>query len=620
MNSSKIQKMIKLATQCQQNYYEYLPDWLQYNYNEEKYIMENIQFALCGPPVNAEGNELVNKKDIDKKTHESVTAVYKQIIEYGREDNNNPIYVGIIYNVIFPDKLKSNNNESTEMIDEIWAVPVFKIKRKMNTIWYIDNSGRIYQSWNDYLSNNTLPKTVMIVPKNGFYQHDPHYKITKQSSVVWTEMLQSPACSVKTKFLNVIDTATSALSLTTAATLGVTALVTPVGPVLAGAGLITCGVNGLWTIGRSSQQLVDRHLHKESISPINKNALPAWLGLTGTALALGANSGAMFVSKAIEKGNHISNVTKVVYNSVVISNLTVNGIGIAYQGYSLIDKYREKKEVDLFDVMMFSSHVLFFSNTVINSKLSGELIGSSNGTILERCKNALRFKRFREEFNKMMGSSESNDIICPVVTVTNIVDFRNIFKDLIIFKNGKIVVGGVELVDPIQLAEHLLKVGKIGLDLVQSNPRVYQKTLLELKNLLSRLLNNFYSDEQTTSTQPTPNAKSNNVDSFNDILADVKTVNNPTNTLKRVFNIALVVLRYCNDPKMFLCDAVHFVWEYCKANLTGFRINACSTLRTNVSNNALAEIVEFIFDVIDVLSYELYLAFYSYVSNKEICM
>lgn len=35
---------------------------------------------------------------------------------------------------------------------------------------YIDENARVYQDWDSYLVDNTLPKCVIIVPENGEYQ------------------------------------------------------------------------------------------------------------------------------------------------------------------------------------------------------------------------------------------------------------------------------------------------------------------------------------------------------------------------------------------------------------------------------------------------------------------
>lgn len=35
---------------------------------------------------------------------------------------------------------------------------------------YIDHDARVYQNWKSYLTENKLPKGVLVVPKNGEYR------------------------------------------------------------------------------------------------------------------------------------------------------------------------------------------------------------------------------------------------------------------------------------------------------------------------------------------------------------------------------------------------------------------------------------------------------------------
>lgn len=249
--------MTKLATKYQQNFYELLPDWFQYSPDEYQYIKQNIGFGLFGPsqtdenkqgsasqencPVNInDGTDIFSRVVYDKQSCKIIDRIYKKIIEYGTEDKSSPIHVGIIYNVTLNHTVvKKSQRNATNSCDnesnEVYPIALFKIMR-LNSTWYIDNDGRIYKSWEDYLNNNKLPKCTMVVPKDGVYQCNPYYKITEQSSTVWIEVKDSPACAVKNKILNVCDNVSNVVAVGTFVGLGVTSLVTPVLPVLAAAG------------------------------------------------------------------------------------------------------------------------------------------------------------------------------------------------------------------------------------------------------------------------------------------------------------------------------------------------------------------------------------------------
>ena len=124
------------------------------------------------------------------------------------------------------------------MVKFLQPVPIFRVLKnviknqdgkrvtKKLVIYYIDDLGRVYKSWNDYLGNNVLPECIMVVPKNGEYQGDDKKQWTEKMSYVWTEVYESPAC--KTNAINTIDSINTLVSLGCAG-VGVAAVFNPVG-------------------------------------------------------------------------------------------------------------------------------------------------------------------------------------------------------------------------------------------------------------------------------------------------------------------------------------------------------------------------------------------------------
>ncbi|CAK9816870.1 hypothetical protein ANTQUA_LOCUS9139, partial [Anthophora quadrimaculata] len=507
----EMRDLIKLATECQQFYYELLPDWFQYSVENYELMRHKIGYALFGPPnidKDAQTSTTFNSFTLEsnwqndtvnviynKDMCKAINAIYVQIIEHGKRHASNSIYLGIIFNVILlhKDSKKQTNlsKESSKEAIPVCAIPVFKIKKDNFDVWYIDSEARVYTSWTDYIKNNTLPKCTMVLPKGGFYQCDPSYKVTKYVSTVWVESMDSPACSVKNKVLQGVDIAANVVSVCAGVGLGIASLMTPVTPVFIVAGAVYTGISGSWIVGRNSQKLVDLAAHKQSINLSNKNALSAWLGISSSILAFGTSGGTILLSKAITSGNTLTTAAKLAYNSVLLSNLTVNGIGIVFQGYCLIDKYQRQKEIDMLDVIVFTSHVLFFSNTLMNVRLAGELIQTSRGTILERIKNTLRLNRFNEQFNKIQVFSntgvqnKSEGIVHKVQKVTNAKDF---FRRLpsIGWNNGNIVINNKIFIDPVIFTGQLLSIGVGSYNILQ--PLTLSDTennvIIQLKNSL----------------------------------------------------------------------------------------------------------------------------------------
>jgi len=234
--------MKNLAIEQQQCFYELLPEYIEYQFNEHKFLRQNIGHAIYGLPeywlcdlwtsnkkskdISDTDADIADIIEYDEKAKNVIDIIYNKICEYTIGTNNTqPIYFGIIYNIIFPPKMNINKETKTakkESVKEeeekeptISSIPIFTIRRniekksdtpknsKENTkienkadyeIWYIDTCGRVYKSWLDYVENNNLPKCTMILPKDGFYQADVFYPITEDYSTVWLEITESPAC------------------------------------------------------------------------------------------------------------------------------------------------------------------------------------------------------------------------------------------------------------------------------------------------------------------------------------------------------------------------------------------------------------------------------------------
>ncbi|XP_029043468.2 uncharacterized protein LOC114876308 [Osmia bicornis bicornis] len=650
MACNDIQKMevINLATKYQQSYYELLPNWFEYDSTNYEYIRHQVGYALFGhsqiinqgngtsPQVPTGSNDDTFGGIVyDKKSCKVIDKIYQQIIQYGRKDKNSPIYTGIIYNIIMihqkPQKEIKETDEKKE-IRNMHSLPVFKIQNDKDNVWYIDNEGRIYKNWKDYLTNNTLPKCTMILPKDGIYQCDPNCKVSEYSSTVWIETLDSPACATKRSVLSALDIAANTISLSAGIGLGVATFVTPAGPALITAGLIVNGISGTWNIARSSQKLIDFSKHKQSINPISRNAFPAWLGMSSSVLAIGTSGGAMLLSRAARtaaQGKSISTAVKLAHDSMVVSSLTVHGVGIAYDGYCLIDKYQEEKKIDLADITIFVSHVLFFSNTVINAKLANQMIRTWKGTIFEKFKNILRINRLKEECNKIVRmknpnvQKKSEGIIYGLRKVISSEEFLNSLSrtswspnSYIHYQNDKIVLNNMKLLDPMVFIGHVLTIGSVGLNLIQSgileDIQGTDEVFMKLKRVLGRLLNRFYPDKVTSE-------QSLDVNNFDELLTEMKHVTNAKDILIKIFKISTIVISRCNSPDQFFNEMIYFLWSYCKVTLKEHISETGCKIKNNGSwvCNLLHNIVTCMHDYIDTLGDDLFAAFYTYILNRE---
>ncbi|XP_014613408.1 PREDICTED: uncharacterized protein LOC106791912, partial [Polistes canadensis] len=437
-------EMVSYAIEIQQQYYELLSDWTKYEMQDYDILKQNIGYALFGPPTepcqvdNMENNTidsssvvsyvLKNAEELTKVNEgihykkdamRLISLIFDQIIEYGKQSDES-IFCGIIYNIIFnvPKEKREVSNQENADIDtekimkEIQAVPIFKIKNYCTTsstenIEYIDNNGRVYKDWINYKTNNTLPACVMVLPNEGFYQPNPEFSITEICSTVWVEVCFSPASSLSAQLVSGADTASTILNV---GGLGIAlaSLVTPIGPVVALAGIATTGVSSAWTFGRSIYQLYDRSSHRESVSLSNRNALSAWLGIAGCTMGIAMSGGSIFLSRAAQAGRDIGLVARTAYNTTVICNMSINLVGLGYNGFNIVEKYQNENRIDWSDVFFFTTHAMFFGNTILGMQFAHDVINTSQGNVMRDYEATLRSKRHRKAYNRIKRNATSD--------------------------------------------------------------------------------------------------------------------------------------------------------------------------------------------------------------------
>ncbi|XP_012147291.2 uncharacterized protein LOC100877667 [Megachile rotundata] len=441
--ASQMPLWLKCAKLQQQEYYELLPEYTKYEKREYKYLKQNIGFALFGPPSeitgdkdlvddSAETDDILNKLRYKPMLQTVIDKIFDQVRKNGEGAvEKECIYFGIIFNITFSTKNNSTENISPSAIEnevddneklkiDIQSTPIFKIKRiivnkdsktyKNKSCaceeWYIDAWARLYTSWAYYKETNVLHPCTMVIPKDGFYQPDPLCEMTEEYSTVWLEVLESPANSTAATVVNYADKAATVVGAASLA-LGVAAMFTPAAPLVVGA-VVTSTVSGVWSTGRAVQNLADRSKHNQSISITEREALGPWLSIAGGVLGATAARGNMMFVKAIQNGSHINSFMKFAYNTVLVSNLGVNGCGVAYNAYCMYEKYQQGDEITMYDLLSFGTHVLFFSSAVMKFQFAGDLIESTQGKILDEYRASLRSKRLRTAFNRAKRNAAAN--------------------------------------------------------------------------------------------------------------------------------------------------------------------------------------------------------------------
>ncbi|XP_071870189.1 uncharacterized protein [Bombus fervidus] len=663
-------KMLKIAKEQQQEYYELLAEWTLYVEDNYKYLRQNIGFAIYGPASEDKtadvvlygDNKITNNYDLfetffySKKAKSTIDIIYDKILQFGEENikagteeksNTKGVYFGVIFNVVLRPKNNSVNvptskeesnskGESTSKGDStskegstskeeneinICLTPIFKIKYsqcKKQQIWYIDMNGRVYKDWTDYKENNTLPPCTMVLPKDGFYQPDTTYEITEEYSTVWLEIIDSPACNSIKTFLNAADTASSVIGVVGIG-LGVASLFTPLGPVVLGATACS-GVTGVWTVSRSVQNLVDRNSHEETINPLmDRGAFSSWLGITGATIGIATVGGSFAVTKLVQNGSNIGTATRFAYNTLVLSNLGINGFGVGYQAYCIYERYQEDGTVHFSDVVSLTAHILFLGNAVINTQFAADLIESTQGNILDNYKSSLRSKNLRRKFNRVKRTAAANntDKIFENAEVIRYINNKQQLQlennlgaistqmSTISLQNNELIICGIHFLDPMKFVDilfaHDKKGNKYSFNKENSNA---QDKLPQLKDLLLSLLKDVFL-----------NNTKYDINQFIEILNDIRYMKDASCFLLIIFKISHTLITKSSFGSEYLHKAVHFVWNYIKES---FRYLDTSSISDEKIQKLLNKIIAALFEYMVVVIKELLPAFAKYMQKYGI--
>lgn len=257
--------MVRKAISYQQDFYELLPSWTACKNEDVKFIKQNIGYAIFGSPfskttsdssdiVSFEIDDINDDTEIFEVVHYNSEAmslidkIFNIIWIHGRRLQDDSINYGIVYNILFRNKMKKPSSKDKE--EELIAVPVFKIQHyddnprtKSNenneniyTVWYIDVKCRVYKSWDDYIRNNNLPKCTMVFPKDGYYQPDPQFEINASNSVVWITVKDWYMCSSRANIISKVKTTINTVGSAATVGVGVASLFTPASPIVCAAG------------------------------------------------------------------------------------------------------------------------------------------------------------------------------------------------------------------------------------------------------------------------------------------------------------------------------------------------------------------------------------------------
>ncbi|XP_050301172.1 uncharacterized protein LOC126739502 [Anthonomus grandis grandis] len=385
-------------------------DYDRFEYDEHEALKDKIAFALKGPPEAESGYDKKQLKEIEK-IYEKIKAESSKIAEV-----KDRVEIAVFYVCLVPlaeEKMKKRKKDPNYKPVTDWCpLPVFRLRKcrksRHSVIRFpcsvlIDHTGRVYQTWTSYLTNNKYPKGHIIVPKAGRYQWN--------TDVLPVEDHLSPACHI-TKKLLVVGDVTSIVASVGSAAIGVGAAIPALAalpvlapPVLFGAA-ITGGAGVLWTLGRSIHHLVDRSMHNEEIGWANSEARGAYLNIVASSLGFVGAGANVVLSQLVRRGVNVGQGAAFAFNSISVLNLSASGVSLANSTYDVLDRLINENELpSTLTLMQLSASVLFFAHAAYSFKSAQTIIDETQAATLRNFQDLLSSNRLRKMFNKLLKES-----------------------------------------------------------------------------------------------------------------------------------------------------------------------------------------------------------------------
>ncbi|XP_020816405.1 uncharacterized protein LOC110190346 [Drosophila serrata] len=405
---------------------------------EQSEILMNKLRELIRDPQPPGGGSLDDENKHQKIIADNMRAretIFNAVWEQ-RKYTNRQSLTAIIYVMVVEGTDDVNRAEDSKKFS---CHPVFRARRCIHSRSgtssdssdccniFVDENGRVYQNWAQYVANNELPAGIMVAPERGIYR--------VVSEQVRLDKYVTPAGSTNRRVLGYLDTG-SAVGGFAAACIPIAGLLTlPVsGPAMAIAGVVGLASAGYAT-ARSSAMLVDRNRHEQSISVTDRQARGHWLGVIAGAVGLGAAGATQAVSAATNAGREVGAIAQMTVNGMNISSIVISGTGVANGVLDLILKMRDGDDISTMDVLQLSASLVLFTHSVYNFKLASTIINETanrniagyRDTLSNRQRRA--FDKASKETVRLRGNTRGRlDIIRNVNEVPSRQQFNDLYK------------------------------------------------------------------------------------------------------------------------------------------------------------------------------------------------
>lgn len=236
---------------------------------------------------------------------------------------------------------------------------------------FVDETARVYNTWESYVNSNYLPKGVMITPRKGVYVTE-----TDTDRVILS-VFRTPASGSGAKFIGGVDIGSTIAGLGSSIVL-IGSLFAPIvlAPVVVPAVVVGAGC-GAYSIARSSWSLFDKSKHEQSISLADAEARSNWFGIVGGAAGMTAGGFTKGLSYMAQSGQEIGMTMRAAANIANVTAMTANGCGVVNGFVGIFLRYRDDEDISALDCVQLSASLFLFTHSVCNFQTANKLITST---------------------------------------------------------------------------------------------------------------------------------------------------------------------------------------------------------------------------------------------------
>lgn len=334
-----------------------------------------------------------NPNLLDKQRQQLFENVWKQRIYTNRTLLSTIIYV-LVTNETDPTLALQSTSFSCH--------PVIRTRKCMRgegensegcCMIFIDEEGRVYGNWEQYVRNNALPKGTMIAPKQGIYT----FIFNADKDEVQLVVQSTPSSWIKQKILNAGDSIATVGGLVATVPVAATLALPVAAPILIAATVVGVSTAAYSTL-RSATRLIDRRWHSQSTSLRDREARSSWLGVAGGVVGLGA-TGATTALNVLS--NKTSLATQLAVKGINVSSIVISGTGVINGVYDLYSKISDDQSLSSFDMLQIASSLLIFTHSVNNLRIASKVTNGSSFRRALRHQTRKVLDRISQESSKL---------------------------------------------------------------------------------------------------------------------------------------------------------------------------------------------------------------------------